>query len=156
MYKGWVTVTDANRDDEYIRWILEGDLSLPTAPSIPMPDWTPERTKKIIDGYRALLDEHPWLKIAMENAPSLSELISVQPMQGPPGKVFYFDIVDAKTLEERHKEELDLMTEGLQEGEILKEYEFDLGDLLSMRGGYFVVHKDDPKKILRYCKTRMS
>lgn len=148
----WNVLTDDDRKKDYIKWILESDLSLPKPPAPKTPEISVE---EMMQNMQKLFNNNPWLTKAFQNAPSLTEVMSVQPMTSPISvPVIPMTILTKEMVEDRKKKELQIMSEGLQDGEILKEYEF--GGWLSMRGGYFVVHKDEPNKILRYYQTRMS
>jgi hypothetical protein len=151
LYKGWVVLTEEDQSNDYVKRMLEGDLSLPKPPHKEIPLPTPEQ---MVENLNTVFKQNPWLREAFQDAPALADIMCVQPtMSKPTGLTFFMDYVYGDT--RKQKETVD-MCKGLQDGEILKQYEFDYGDVLSMRGGYFVVHKDKPNKVLRYCQTRMS
>jgi hypothetical protein len=149
----WIILSESDQLLDYTKLVLAGDLSLPKPPPPKIPEITIEQLSKNIS---TVFENNPWLVKAFQDAPSWPELMSVQPMTAPTGIVFEMvNVTQGQKIDEK-KRAWEIMSEGLQEGEILKEYEFDYGDWLSMRGGYFVVHKDNPNFVLRYCQTRMS
>jgi hypothetical protein len=80
----------------------------------------------------------PVITNCLEEGSLIDQIVSVQPMQGPVGDRKWMDLV--KSL--------------LKPGEMLKEYAY--GGVLSGRGGYYVVHESNPRRILRYRQTWLS
>jgi len=144
MNTGWVVLNGENQFGEEAKRIVESDTSLPRAPIKPQPpiDW--EKLSTFVS------------PVVRKNFPELiqKDFVSVQPMALPTGAVFEFDFITAEESALRKKKSWDKMGEGLQEGEILKQYMY--GGCLSERGGWFVVHKDTPHLVRRYCQTWMS
>jgi len=93
----------------------------------------------------------------VEGGDIIDQLASVQPMTGPVGDNVIHWATPEEIAESDAKEQKwldDLVKSLLKPGEVLKEYAY--GGVLSGRGGYFVVHQDNPKRVLRYLQTWMS
>lgn len=142
MNLGFMPLVGDDQCGEFAQLLLASDRSLPRPPPPPLPDFSQPFHFPVI----ANLGPLPELNLA--------DIVSVQPMTAPPTGMMRLEFITAEESKAMHDAELAAYTADLGEGEVLREFEF--GGILSMRGGYFVTHKDRPNLVLRYAVTRMS
>lgn len=166
--KGWV---HAGWQDRHGFWLLEGDQQIDEQaqqlirfdkarkrePAPQPPTLTPWSIDKTIEALDTWMSSPP-VRAMMADAPALESILSVQPMTGPiPGSIFHIETpAECADYEARKKAWYDGVVADLRPGEVLREYEYDLGDALSMRGGYYVATEAEPTRVLRCLQTWMS
>lgn len=145
----WIVLTGEEQCDEHAQRILNSDTSLPPPPpsiKAPSPEVQLENWKTFV---------MPLVGKVCPELPILTDIVSIHPLSMPSSSsLFKFEHITEEESKRRRQAVLDKMNEGLQEGEILKKYCY--GGMLAERGGWFVIHKDTPHLVRRYCQTRMS
>lgn len=144
----WNILTGDEQIGEQAQTILDAEITSwnPTATAMPESTWVPQLPKD--SDFSAL--KFPVAKVV--DAPVIHRLVSVEPVEESDSKVFYLDI--SKDLEAEITAEYNYYAKDIVNGEVMKRFVY--GGVLSQRGGYFVVHKDHPDRVLRYAQIWMS
>lgn len=140
----WVTLEGDDQCGEHARLMLESDTSLPKPPVPEFPPPDPEKWKN----FAVPVINVSWPII------DVFDIVRVQPMTASCSEIIKWDFVDENESARRQEATMAELRKELQEGEILKSYCY--GEILAERGGWFIVHKDTPHLVRRYCQTWMS